>query len=167
MGRLRSLLRNYNQIYLCDFELIQPLFIDINCSLQTVWLNFTHIFINLNYLFSSKLFVQLKSVSFQPKNINFPIFFRKVVCHFFRQPSSRLHYLNISVLLLAVASVEGSLFNITKVNRLHMGAYLCIASNGVPPTVSKRIMLIVHCESTFAHSIVYYLSHHRRRSQYN
>jgi hypothetical protein len=31
------------------------------------------------------------------------------------------------------------------VNRLHMGAYLCIASNGVPPTVSKRIMLIVHC----------------------
>ncbi|KAK9504922.1 hypothetical protein O3M35_009089 [Rhynocoris fuscipes] len=25
-----------------------------------------------------------------------------------------------------------------------MGAYLCIASNGVPPSVSKRIMLIVH-----------------------
>uniref|UniRef100_A0A8D8Y4J3 Opioid-binding protein/cell adhesion molecule homolog n=1 Tax=Cacopsylla melanoneura TaxID=428564 RepID=A0A8D8Y4J3_9HEMI len=43
-----------------------------------------------------------------------------------------------------VASVEGEVFNITKVNRLHMGAYLCIASNGVPPTVSKRIMLIVH-----------------------
>ncbi|XP_059474407.1 opioid-binding protein/cell adhesion molecule homolog isoform X2 [Neocloeon triangulifer] len=43
-----------------------------------------------------------------------------------------------------VPSVEGSLFNITRVNRLHMGAYLCIASNGVPPTVSKRIMLIVH-----------------------
>ncbi|KAJ4439328.1 hypothetical protein ANN_07450 [Periplaneta americana] len=30
-----------------------------------------------------------------------------------------------------------------RVNRLHMGAYLCIASNGVPPTVSKRIMLIL------------------------
>ncbi|GLH09351.1 Lachesin [Gryllus bimaculatus] len=41
-------------------------------------------------------------------------------------------------------SIEGSVFNITRVNRLHMGAYLCIASNGVPPTVSKRIMLIVH-----------------------
>ncbi|KAJ9579031.1 hypothetical protein L9F63_024862, partial [Diploptera punctata] len=41
-------------------------------------------------------------------------------------------------------SVEGAVFNITRVNRLHMGAYLCIASNGVPPTVSKRIMLIVH-----------------------
>ncbi|KDR09777.1 hypothetical protein L798_00269, partial [Zootermopsis nevadensis] len=43
-----------------------------------------------------------------------------------------------------VASVEGAVFNITRVNRLHMGAYLCIATNGVPPTVSKRIMLIVH-----------------------
>ncbi|XP_021937376.1 opioid-binding protein/cell adhesion molecule homolog isoform X2 [Zootermopsis nevadensis] len=42
------------------------------------------------------------------------------------------------------ASVEGAVFNITRVNRLHMGAYLCIATNGVPPTVSKRIMLIVH-----------------------
>ncbi|XP_076686447.1 neurotrimin [Andrena cerasifolii] len=43
-----------------------------------------------------------------------------------------------------VTSVEGPNFNITKVNRLHMGSYLCIASNHVPPSVSKRIMLIVH-----------------------
>ncbi|XKL68976.1 hypothetical protein PGB90_006745 [Kerria lacca] len=43
-----------------------------------------------------------------------------------------------------VTSVEGPLLNITRVNRLHMGPYLCIASNGVPPSVSKRIMLIVH-----------------------
>ncbi|TGZ56530.1 Lachesin, partial [Temnothorax longispinosus] len=41
-----------------------------------------------------------------------------------------------------VASIDGPVFNITKVNRLQMGAYLCIASNGVPPTVSKRIMLV-------------------------
>lgn len=27
-----------------------------------------------------------------------------------------------------------------------MGAYLCIASNGVQPSVSKRIMLNVHCK---------------------
>lgn len=47
---------------------------------------------------------------------------------------------------LSVPTVEGSIFNISKVNRLHMGPYLCIASNGVPPSVSKRIMLIVHCE---------------------
>ncbi|XP_024946078.1 neurotrimin isoform X2 [Cephus cinctus] len=43
-----------------------------------------------------------------------------------------------------VMSVDGPNFTITKVNRLHMGPYLCIASNGVPPTVSKRIMMIVH-----------------------
>ncbi|XP_026830850.1 neurotrimin isoform X2 [Ooceraea biroi] len=42
------------------------------------------------------------------------------------------------------SSVEGPSLNITKVNRQHMGSYLCIASNGVPPSVSKRIMLTVH-----------------------
>lgn len=47
---------------------------------------------------------------------------------------------------IVVASIDGPVFNITKVNRLQMGAYLCIASNGVPPTVSKRIMLVVHCK---------------------
>nr|XP_012216576.1 PREDICTED: lachesin-like isoform X1 [Linepithema humile] len=43
-----------------------------------------------------------------------------------------------------VPTVDGSIFNITKVNRLQMGAYLCIATNGVPPSVSKRILLLVH-----------------------
>lgn len=46
----------------------------------------------------------------------------------------------------AVLSMEGSSITIPRVNRLQMGAYLCIASNGVPPTVSKRVMLIVHCK---------------------
>ncbi|XP_044002273.1 neurotrimin-like isoform X2 [Aphidius gifuensis] len=41
-------------------------------------------------------------------------------------------------------AVYGTNFTITKVNRLHMGSYLCIATNGVPPSVSKRIVLIVH-----------------------
>ncbi|KAL6445016.1 hypothetical protein ACFW04_002146 [Cataglyphis niger] len=50
----------------------------------------------------------------------------------------------IGYLEVVVSSVDGSSFNITKVNRLHMGSYLCIASNGVPPSVSKRIMLTVH-----------------------
>ncbi|UYV72576.1 LSAMP [Cordylochernes scorpioides] len=43
-----------------------------------------------------------------------------------------------------VSSVQGEWLNITKANRLHMGAYLCIASNGVPPAVSKRIMLSIN-----------------------
>jgi hypothetical protein len=52
---------------------------------------------------------------------------------------------------VSVPSIAGPVFNITKVNRLHMGAYLCVATNGVQPAVSKRIMLTVHCKflSTF------------------
>ncbi|XP_035229101.1 lachesin-like, partial [Stegodyphus dumicola] len=43
-----------------------------------------------------------------------------------------------------VPIVEGQFLNITKTSRLHMAAYLCIASNGVQPSVSKRIMLNVN-----------------------
>lgn len=42
-----------------------------------------------------------------------------------------------------VSSVKGPWLNISKVSRLHMSAYLCIASNGVLPAVSKRIVLEV------------------------
>lgn len=47
---------------------------------------------------------------------------------------------------LPVTSLEGDIVNLTKVTRSEMGAYLCIAANGVPPSVSKRIMLHVHCK---------------------
>lgn len=51
-----------------------------------------------------------------------------------------------SIFQNAVATINGSSFSISRVDRLNMGAYLCIASNGIPPTVSKRVMLIVHCK---------------------
>ncbi|CAH0562373.1 unnamed protein product [Brassicogethes aeneus] len=41
-------------------------------------------------------------------------------------------------------SIEGEMLTLTKVTRSEMGAYLCIAANGVPPSVSKRMMLHVH-----------------------
>ena len=41
---------------------------------------------------------------------------------------------------------DGESITITKVSRLHGGAYLCIASNGVPVSVSRRIRLDVHCK---------------------
>ncbi|XP_017772640.1 PREDICTED: lachesin isoform X2 [Nicrophorus vespilloides] len=41
-------------------------------------------------------------------------------------------------------SVEAEVLSLTKVTRSEMGAYLCIAANGVPPSVSKRLMLHVH-----------------------
>ncbi|CAL1280602.1 unnamed protein product [Larinioides sclopetarius] len=46
--------------------------------------------------------------------------------------------------LKVVSEMHGEHLNISKVSRLHMGAYLCIASNGVQPSVSKRIMLNVN-----------------------
>lgn len=42
-------------------------------------------------------------------------------------------------------SVEGETLWLSKITRSEMGAYLCIASNGVPPSVSKRMKLQVHC----------------------
>ena len=51
--------------------------------------------------------------------------------------------------LIAVAYYEGQDLIFNKVNRLDSGAYLCIASNGVPPSVSKRILLEVECNEDF------------------
>ncbi|XP_053974465.1 lachesin-like isoform X3 [Hylaeus volcanicus] len=43
-----------------------------------------------------------------------------------------------------VPSTQGTKLEITRVTRVHMGPYFCIASNGVLPSVSKRIVLTVH-----------------------
>ncbi|XP_066584682.1 lachesin-like isoform X1 [Prorops nasuta] len=42
-----------------------------------------------------------------------------------------------------VKRYEGEQLNLTKITRNEMGAYLCIANNGVPPIVSKRITVDV------------------------
>ena len=34
--------------------------------------------------------------------------------------------------------VDGEILQITKVSRLHMAAYLCVASNGVPPSSESK-----------------------------
>ncbi|XP_028129278.1 lachesin-like [Diabrotica virgifera virgifera] len=39
---------------------------------------------------------------------------------------------------------DGESLTLMNVQRTDMGAYLCIASNGVPPSVSKRFSIIVH-----------------------
>jgi len=41
--------------------------------------------------------------------------------------------------------VDGPILRLYKVSRLDMGAYMCIASNGIPPAVSKRIQLGIDC----------------------
>ncbi|XP_042217549.1 lachesin-like isoform X2 [Homarus americanus] len=51
---------------------------------------------------------------------------------------------NIRVnLTTSMVEVPGPLLQLTQVSRTDMGAYLCIASNGIPPSVSKRIQVEV------------------------
>lgn len=46
----------------------------------------------------------------------------------------------------SVLQVKGEKLSITAIRREQMGAYFCVASNGVPPSISKRIMVIVQCK---------------------
>ncbi|XP_035775768.1 lachesin-like isoform X2 [Anopheles albimanus] len=43
----------------------------------------------------------------------------------------------------SVLEWEGDILTLSRVSRYDMGAYLCIATNGVPPSVSKRIKVSV------------------------
>ncbi len=46
-------------------------------------------------------------------------------------------------------SVEGPALYLVRIPRVNIGAYMCIASNGIPPSVSKRFMLRVQCRLIF------------------
>ena len=41
---------------------------------------------------------------------------------------------------------RGEALQLHKVRRKDMGAFMCIASNNVPPTVSRRVSLSVNCK---------------------
>ncbi|KAG8333229.1 hypothetical protein J6590_005987 [Homalodisca vitripennis] len=43
-----------------------------------------------------------------------------------------------------VSSYQGEVLKLAKITRSEMGAYLCIASNSIPPSVSKRILVNVN-----------------------
>ena len=42
--------------------------------------------------------------------------------------------------------VEGNVLELHQVRRSQMGGYLCVAMNGHPPAVSRKIQLLVNCE---------------------
>lgn len=42
--------------------------------------------------------------------------------------------------------IEGEKLSLSGVQRTDMGGYLCIASNGIPPSVSKRYDVQVNCK---------------------
>ena len=41
--------------------------------------------------------------------------------------------------------VEGPVLVLAKVNREHIGEYVCLADNGVTPPAQKALSLEVHC----------------------
>ena len=47
---------------------------------------------------------------------------------------------------ISAEEVSGPMLKLWKVSRMDMGAYMCIARNGVPPAVSKRIELGIDCK---------------------
>ncbi|OAD62866.1 Lachesin [Eufriesea mexicana] len=53
-------------------------------------------------------------------------------------------YHELSTLVSSVSEYQGEELKLTKISRNEMGVYLCIASNSVPPAVSKRIFINVH-----------------------
>ena len=50
----------------------------------------------------------------------------------------------ISVGAWSASSIAGHSLNITKINRVHMGAYQCLADNGIPPPSNQTFYLEVH-----------------------
>ncbi|XP_054714660.1 lachesin-like [Uloborus diversus] len=61
-----------------------------------------------------------------------------------REDGNKIHLGSYGGRKFTALRVEGEYLNISQVSREDMGAYLCIAANGVPPSVSKRIMLQVN-----------------------
>ncbi|XP_074034834.1 lachesin [Leptinotarsa decemlineata] len=58
-----------------------------------------------------------------------------------REDGERLIIQDVSHEIQRVETFRGSTLELVRVDRRQMGAYLCIASNDVPPAVSKRITL--------------------------
>ncbi|XP_043466418.1 neurotrimin-like [Leptopilina heterotoma] len=54
-----------------------------------------------------------------------------------------------------VSTLSSGRLELSRVNRHQMGVYLCIASNDVPPAVSKRVHLRVNCEYLHAKELIF------------
>lgn len=67
------------------------------------------------------------------------------LCSIKKKRSCLYYALHFSLFRL-VSEWEGEVLDMARISRLDMGAYLCIASNGVPPTVSKRVKVSVDCK---------------------
>ncbi|CAG9138365.1 unnamed protein product [Plutella xylostella] len=72
-----------------------------------------------------------------------------------RQNSKEHPYMSILNSYAPVSVVDshrGETLELSHVQRADMGNYYCIASNGVPPSVSRRYSVQVHCEFYLLHA---------------
>lgn len=58
-----------------------------------------------------------------------------------------LAYYQLHFFLHLVESYNGPILSIPRVTPDDLGAYLCIAKNGVQPSMSKRVVVYVQCNS--------------------
>ena len=62
-----------------------------------------------------------------------------------------IFHLVINVLNFIAEKIwEGETLFLEKVSRLNMGAFLCVASNGIRPSISQRVQLKVQCKVLFS-----------------
>ena len=47
-----------------------------------------------------------------------------------------------------VSNPVASVLNITRINRQHMGTYICEANNGIPPNAKKEFRVNVLCKKS-------------------
>lgn len=78
-----------------------------------------------------------------------------------------LFFISLPIVKCLVNVVDGEILSITKVSRLHMAAYLCVASNGVPPSISKRVQLRVQCRQKWNCNFIYLDSNFRLLLQFH
>lgn len=64
-----------------------------------------------------------------------------------REDGRKIKIMNKTGRMKKVDRYIGSKLTIHDVQTEDMGSYLCMADNGVPPIVSKRIFLYVQCKS--------------------
>jgi hypothetical protein len=60
--------------------------------------------------------------------------------------------------MFPATSVSSTSLVFDSVGRGHIGSYLCIASNGVPPSISKRVDLRVQCKERWSADLALYFT---------
>lgn len=102
---------------------------------------------NINRMYKLGRYFEKEVLPYMKKILLFKTHGRECCGQFtYRMCSVLFDFNATSFSVSSVTEFLGEELKLTKISRNEMGVYLCIASNGVPPAVSKRIYINVHCE---------------------